>query len=424
MNPNYLEYDPSVIRTYIAKYQTIVPENFEYIKIVNNNIYTAFPRNNIKTIIYKRCEKFVKRYNAVVDLIEEGKKKDILGSYKKIAIPKRFGRKRIVYEPQQEFKFILQKFTDILEYVLGDTFSPRNRYKRVFKGTGRDAPCDMKNVKGKTITYVPNKNIIQSNISVDNVLYSIGHKMEKLLSYSTLERDSMKDAKYFPVHIYKFDIKDAFASTRLSLVKTIIKNKFTDCKVINFILDNIDMCFIDGVLPPGYPSSSIIYGFVKDAMLSRFRNKTMELHTCKIFSYVDDFYYMTRASKDLGQKVVKNFQKYIRRFGYRINKDKSSYIKIDQKDVNYIGYYIPQKILGKVACIKRISGYPHFQVTWKGSRQAQNKIRMLDYLVQKEKDSKRSHVDGKDSETILAQRKKGLEEFYFPRVASYTYRAQ
>ena len=90
MNPNYLEYDPSVIRTYLAKYQTIVPENFEYVKIINNNIYTAFPRNNIKTIIYKRCEKFVKRYNTVVDLIEEGKKKGILGSYKKIAIPKRF----------------------------------------------------------------------------------------------------------------------------------------------------------------------------------------------------------------------------------------------------------------------------------------------------------------------------------------------
>lgn len=413
MNPNYLEYERSVVKTYISKYQNIIAKDFEYVREINKHIYATFKKNDITKVIYKRSEKFVSRYNNVVDLIEEGERKGCIGKYRKLFIKKRFGTKRTVYEPEAQFKFILSKFADILEYVLFDTFSTRNRYKKIDLITTEDVRCDVLPNGKNGLSYIPQKNIVASNRSVNNVLYSMGHTMAKLLTNNTT-------ASY--LYIHKFDIKDAFTSTKLHLVKQLIAAKLKGGKLCDFILKHIDMCFVDGSLPPGYPTSNVIFGFVKDLMCSRFICFLQKETHGNFFSYVDDFYYVD--SNPRSHETVNKFKKYIRRWGYRTNINKSKIIVISKNKIGKQGYTIPEKILGKVATIGSHLGFYRFRVYWNGSRQVKNKIRMLDYLLKKVKDSKHQVDTSKDSENVLVQRKEGLKQFYFPEVGSCTYRAQ
>lgn len=426
MNPNYLEYDPSAPKEY-AKNQSYytsyidLPYRQSFVHLIGNMSYQAYKKKDLEKVLCHRTYRFVNRFNRLVDLIEEGKKEGYIGNYAKKIISYSSGKKRVVFDPNPKFKILLQQFAKVLETVCFTEFDPRYKTYRVDKFTLVYKAYNL--YKNKRI--IPYRFILPHKLSIDNVLTKMSIEIHK--SFTPL--------------IIKLDLKDAYRSTSIDIVKKLIGKKLDKVQVIyDFIMENIDMCFIDGKLPPGYPTSSVLFNFVKDSMLDRFKDRKGYIRS--INSYADDIYILADQTKGITEytdqdrkNIIRYFIKYIRKWGYRINSKKTDYIEVfdsvRKKTTHMIGY--PDKrilsskmksyrILGKILKIDLKTSKDVSLMRWEGSNKEKNKLRMLNYILSKEQKSNGSQVDPtKDNIPMLETKIKSFKGFYFVEPGDITY---
>ena len=426
MNPNYLEYDPSAPKEYAANqsFYTVyidLPYKQSFVHLVGSQSNQAYKKKDLQKVLCHRAHRFVNRFNRLVDLIDEGKKEGYIGKYTKKIISYSSGKKRVVFDPDTKFKVLLQQFSKVLESVCFSEFDPRYKAYRVDKFTLTYKAYNL--YKGKRI--IPYKYILPHKVSIDNMLTKM----------------SIEIHKSFTPTIIKLDLKDAYRSTSIDIVKKLLAKRLDKIQIIyNFIMENINMCFIDGKLPPGYPTSSILFSFVKDSMLSRFKDRKGYIRS--VDSYADDIYILADKTKGITEytdqdreNIVKYFVKYIRKWGYRINTKKTDYIDVfdpvQKKTTSMLGY--PDKrnlsakmksyrILGKILKIDSKTSKDLNLMRWEGSNKEKNKLRMLNYLLAKEQQSNGSQVDPiKDNTSMLETKIKSFKGFYFVAPGDITY---
>lgn len=413
-NLNLLEYNYGIVKKFWSNYYSFdrnVNPIDSYLTLVCRRIQCNYRASLAKDIINSVAKSFTSTYNSTVIAIEEAKRSGILGKYEKVIIKKKNGQARVVYNASPEFKTILRKFLEVLEYVCFDKYHTKYRAQHVNRKDG-EVVYYSANVRGSTGSTKRNnryrfkhtKQICPHKKSIDSVLADISGGIYTKLPIKK-------------IGIYKIDIKDAFLSTEYSLVKNLLEIRLKEYPLIrDFIINNLEMCFINGRLPPGYPTSNLLFIFVKEIILEKFRDTRHAL--LKIYSYVDDLYLLYDASNINKELLLTRFQKYLRKWGYRVNKNKTKNIVINHKN-KIIDQFKSTSLLGKFP--KQISPT---RVVWAGSRKHKNKLRMLKYIQQKEQQNSGSSVDPtKDNAEILKQKVSSFEDFYFPGAGSHTYRA-
>ena len=415
-NQNLLEYNPNLISVYYRNcYSNIIEEKIppvrdSYIQLVCNNVYRNFKLKDSKEIITRVSRSFVSHFNEAVLAVAKAKQQGCIGKYNKLCIKKKNGKNRVVYNPSPEFKQVLVKFLKVLEYVSFDKYNNIYKCNRVHRLDPNLPAITVINQRYKKIN---SKQVLPHKKSIDGVLASLSGKISKYTKIGGTDK----------IELHKLDIKNAFQSTSYSIVKGLYESRLLEYHDIRkFIIDNLGMCFVDGKLPPGYPTSSILFNFVKDIMLRKFKDKLFAILNdgTGIDSYVDDIYLLIDSSNPNKDLAVARFKKYIRKWGYRINKNKNKKIEVTSSIKNIISLkFKSTNILGK---------YPKqgskFAVYWSGSRRHKNKLRMLEYILKKEQQNSGSSADSqKDSAEILKQKVNSFKDFYFPVVGSHTYRA-
>jgi len=421
MNPNYLEYDPSAVKQYASTeflgFIGAVDYDHSFMHLVSQHTSQAYKKKDLQKVVAHRVRRFVARYNQFVDLVEEGKKEGYIGKYVTKVIAHSSGKKRVVFDPDPRFKKLLQIFTRVLENICFTEFSQKYRLYKYSKFKGNYASYNL--YKGKST--VQFKFVMPHKLSIDNILYKMTVAMKKSFSPT----------------IIKLDLKDAYRSTSIDIVKKLLGKKLDKYQVVyDFIMENINMCFIDGSLPPGYPTSSLLFNFVKDYMLRRFKDRKGYIRD--IESYADDIYILADKAKGITEytdadrkAIIKYFVKYIRKWGYRINTKKTDYVDVFVKTTNTPQHrqrsLTPKmksfRILGKIpSVVAHPTENQVYIIRWQGSNKQKNKLRMLNYLRKKEEQARLSQVDAsKDSAAILDSKIKSFESFYFVKEEDMTF---
>lgn len=421
MNPNYLEYDPSAAREY-AKIEALgflgaIDYDYSYMNLVGAYASQAYKKKNLQKVLSHRIHRFVTRYNHLVDLIEDGKKEGYIGKYTKKVITHSSGKKRVVFDPEPRFKKLLQTFNKVLENICFTEFS--NEY-RLYKYSKFKGSYQSHNIY-KTKTYTPFRFVPPHKLSIDNVLYKMTASIKKSFSPT----------------IIKLDLKDAYRSTTIDIVKKLLSKRLDKYQVVyDYIMENLDMCFIDETLPPGYPTSSLLFNYIKDYMLRRFKDRKGYIRD--IESYADDIYIIADKAKGITEytdadrkAIIKYFIRYIRKWGYRINTKKTDYVDVFMKPTSTSHYRQRAltskmksfKILGKIASIvAHPTDNQVFIVRWGGSNKQKNKLRMLNYIRKKEEQARLSQVDSsKDTTAMLDLKIRSFENFYIVKETDTTY---
>lgn len=414
MNPNYLEYDSSVVDT-IAKFKgspisllEIIDTKNLYKYLVAGKIGIGYRNSVVSKVASHRIKRFIVRYNSFVDLVEDAKKNNYIGKYTKHCIQSSNGKKRVVFNPESRFKKLLKAFSKVLESVCFSEFSGRYKHYKIQKKGCSYFSHKLNSRKEVT----PFRFVLPHKVSIDSVLSHIAVSFRSCLYPS----------------IIKLDIKDAYQSTTEDTVRYLLDKRLNSYdQIYKFILDNISMCFINGKLPPGYPTSSVLFHFIKDQMLHRWLDKSGYLKN--IFSYADDIFIVVddKAPEDssnlqkLKKDKIDSFIRYLRKWGYRINQKKKDHIPVF---VSSNGNVLSSKMASTRLLGKTLKHFPTslLSFSWEGTRKHKNKLRMLKYLIEKEKQSNlsSSNID-KDNVQLLEVKKRSFEDFYFPKVNDVVY---
>ena len=422
MNPNYLEYDSSAVKeitscnNHFTTFSNNVDSKSLFVHLVAQKVGLSCKAKARLTVASHRVKRFIVRYNGFIDLLKDAKKEGYIGKYTKHCIHQSNGKKRIVFNPEPRFKKLLKSFNKVLESICFIEFSGRYKSYKTYKKDCKSASHLL--YKRKEVT--PFRFILPNKVSIDTILARVGIRLKGC---------------HKPV-LVKMDLKDAYQSTSEATVRDLLAKKLNNYdELYDFILDNIGMCFIDGKLPPGYPTSSVLFHMVKDCMFVRYTDKAGYIK--EIHSYADDIYVVVdryKARKEDKTPVEENAYKkridilvrYMRKWGYRINQKKTDHIPIFTENTK--GYTASQltskassvKILGK--CLKYKYTPTSDNFSWQGTRKNKNKLRMLSYLIEKEKQANLSRVDPeKDTHQILEIKKKSFENFYFPAPETIVY---
>lgn len=419
MNPNYLEYDSLAVKTVASTNHSLkgfsagIQTKSLFIHLVAQKTALSCKQQARLIVASHRVKRFISRYNSFIDLLSDAKKEGYIGKYTKHCIYQSNGKKRIVFNPEPRFKKLLKAFNKVLEAICFTEFSGRYKSYKMHRQFCTAASHQL--YKGKQIT--PFRFILPHKVSIDTVLCRLA------VWFKGCHKPSL----------IKLDLKDAYQSTSETVVRGLLAKRLNNYgEIYDFILDNLGMCFIDGKLPPGYPTSSVLFHLVKDQMFVRHTDKTGYIRG--IESYADDIYVVVDkgSSEDTPEKLlirkrkIDSLIKYMRKWGYRINQKKTDYIPIfAERDsrttlTKLSNKASSKKILGK--CLKYNFSSTADIFTWQGTRKNKNKLRMLNYLIEKEKQGNLGEVDpSKDNARVLEIKKKSFENFYFPSSGSIVY---
>ncbi len=324
-----------------------------------------------------------------------------MGCYDVMYIKKKNGKSRKILNPRPVFKKFLRKINKLLQIIL---FTRRSSNELYIK--------DVHALNGKR---------------TEEVLLIPFYKKSTEFILNTL-------VKSFAVkYIAKTDIRDAFGSTKLNAVLSaflLSQSKLGySYDISQFLFPFLRACFVNGVLPQGYPTSPVIFNFFFDYIKERSSVGS------SVINYLDDIFIIPRDNYGVQDKyetqyALNNVLRTLRHNGLHCNLDKTNVYPIGWKknpDGSYSSH-IRKKFLGrKIQCtavraeepkthsfLLEDKKYDIVKYKLTGTREEKNKQRMLRYILAKEKEFKLSQQDSKyDSADKLQLKLNNFNQYYF-----------
>ena len=339
-------------------------------------------------------------------------------SVKEHRIPKKDGTKRIIFDPNDSYKNLLKILNKYLKHFLFTKKATRLLLKERLEDP----------IKGRKLA------ITIKGKQRSKLVYPTDVGCQMILDRISRDIDSYRQGKWYYLGILRVDVKDAYLSTPYDKfikesARLLVRAEYSKSSLYSLLMPEcLKLMFINGKLPPGFPTSPTIFTFMIRKIMKKFSGVTNHTDAMGIHMvnstvdtlYADDLSLMYLSCKDINTQA-KNYLrnsvcKFLRKNGYGVNKRKLRFIPVLKQDRSGISAIMKStKFLGKHL-------QEHSCLRWRGSRKELKRIRLLRHILDKETKHSKSEKDSNyESSSALNSKIFSTQRYYFPQPGETEY---